>query len=48
VRLQVHLGLGVYDSHHEILLESGAYNARAGPDALGHPPPHSKLAPGSL
>jgi hypothetical protein len=45
-REKVHLGLGVYDSHSEILLEAGAYNLRAGGDALGHQPPHGQLAPG--
>lgn len=31
----IHMGLGVYDSHDHILLEHGAYNMRARPDAAG-------------
>ena len=31
----IHLGLGVYDSHHKILIEDGAYNLRRGRDAAG-------------
>ena len=31
----IHLGLGVYDSFHRILIESGAYNYRRGKDAAG-------------
>jgi pyrrolidone-carboxylate peptidase len=32
----IHLGLGVYDSFHRVLIESGAYNYRDGTDAAGH------------
>ena len=32
----IHLGLGVYDSFHRVLIESGAYNHRDGTDAAGH------------
>ena len=31
----IHLGLGVYDSFHRILIEDGAYNFRKGKDAIG-------------
>ena len=31
----IHLGLGVYDRFHQILIESGAYNYRDGIDAAG-------------
>lgn len=31
----IHLGLGVYDSFHRILIEDGAYNWRKGVDAIG-------------
>lgn len=31
----IHLGLGVYDSFHRILIEDGAYNLRKGKDAVG-------------
>ena len=31
----IHLGLGVYDSFHRILVEDGAYNFRQGKDAIG-------------
>ena len=31
----IHLGLGVYDSFHRIIIESGAYNYRRGSDAAG-------------
>lgn len=31
----IHLGLGVYDSYHRILIENGAYNLHHGTDALG-------------
>ena len=32
----IHLGLGVYDSFHNILIEEGAYNLHRGKDAMGH------------
>ena len=31
----IHLGLGVYDSNHRILIEEGAYNRHRGQDAAG-------------
>jgi hypothetical protein len=31
----IHLGLGVYDQFHKILIENGAYNLHKGTDALG-------------
>jgi pyrrolidone-carboxylate peptidase len=32
----IHLGLGVYDSFHKILIEDGAFNYYSGIDAKGH------------
>ena len=43
----IHLGLGVYDSHHTILLERDAYNMRRGTDALSHAPPGQGLEDGA-
>jgi pyrrolidone-carboxylate peptidase len=34
-QLIIHLGLGVYDSFHRLLIEDGAYNWRKGKDAIG-------------
>ena len=34
-QIVIHLGLGVYDSFHRILIEDGAYNLRKGKDAIG-------------
>ena len=42
----VHMGLGVYDSHHTILFERDAYNMRRGADALGAAPPGHTLVAG--
>jgi pyrrolidone-carboxylate peptidase len=34
----IHIGLGVYDGHHQLMLESGAYNERRGVDAAAQTP----------
>jgi hypothetical protein len=34
-QLIIHLGLGVYDRFHRLLIEDGAYNWRKGKDAIG-------------
>jgi hypothetical protein len=43
----IHIGLGVYDCDNLLLLEQGAFNGRAGLDALGHPPPGTTMEVGA-
>eukprot|EP00240_Pyramimonas_obovata_P014960 CAMPEP_0118944350 /NCGR_PEP_ID=MMETSP1169-20130426/40122_1 /TAXON_ID=36882 /ORGANISM="Pyramimonas obovata, Strain CCMP722" /LENGTH=193 /DNA_ID=CAMNT_0006889813 /DNA_START=166 /DNA_END=744 /DNA_ORIENTATION=- len=43
--LVIHMGLGVYDNKHTLLLECGATNARRGTDAAGGAPPGGQGGP---